>query len=92
MSTIVLNRTMKNAPNIVDPHQRRQVEAADRLAGVQPDTVEVVDRLGQDGAAADHHAEVEPEQRDDRDHRVAQHMADAHLALADRPLARAVRT
>ena len=91
MSTIVLNSTMKNAPNERHPDQRRQIQAADGLARVQPNPVEVVDRFGEDRAAADHLPEVEPEQRDDRNHRVAKHVADAHLTLGE-PLARAVRT
>ena len=65
------------------PDQRRQIQAADRLARVQPDSVQVVHRFGEDRAAADHLPEVEPEQRDNRNHRVAKHVADADLTLGE---------
>ena len=54
----------------------------DRFGRVQADPVEVEDVFGEDRAAADQRAEVEPEEGDDRDQRVAEHVADPHLPLA----------
>ena len=71
MSTIVLNSTMKNAPNITTAISGGRSRRPDRFSGIQSDAVEVVDGLGEDRATADHQAEVEPEQRDDGNHRVA---------------------
>src|SRR5215207_9787994 len=62
-------------------HERRQVERPDRLPRVEPDAREVVHGLGEDRPASDHRAEVEPEQGDDRDQRIAEDVTDAHLAL-----------
>ena len=82
---------MKNAPNSDDREHRRDVEAADRLGEVLADALDVEDGLGEDRAAAEDVAEVQAPQRDDRDERVAQHVAEQH-ARSPRPLARAVRT
>ena len=83
---------MKNAPNIVMAStggtSRRLIDSCEVLA----DALEVEHRLGEDRAAAEHGAEVQPPQRDDRDQRVAQHVAAQHASLAEMPLARAVRT
>ena len=72
---------MKNAREHRDREHRRHVELADRVGRVLADALEVEDRLGEDRAAAEHRAEVEAPERDDRDHRVAQHVADHDLAL-----------
>ena len=80
MSTIVLSRTMKNAPNRVTASTGGTSSAADRLGEVLADALDVEDRLGEDRAAAEHGAEVQAPERDDRDQRVAQHVAAHHAA------------
>ena len=72
-------------------HDRGEVLLFQRFRGEQADAFDVEERLGDDRAAADQHAEVEPEQGDHRDQRVAQHVLGHHPALLS-PLARAVRT
>src|SRR5712691_9882513 len=54
------------------PHDRRQVQVADGLSGIPADTSQLEDRLGQDRSAAEDRGEIEPEEADDRDQRVAQ--------------------
>ena len=61
----------------------RNVELADRLGRVLAHPLKVEDRLGEDRSAAHHGAEVEAPERDDRDHRVAQDMADHDLPLRE---------
>ena len=83
MSTTAFSSTMKNASEQRDREHRRHVELADRLGGVLAHALQVEDRLGEDRAAAEHGAEVQPPQRDDRDHRVAQDVPDHDLALRE---------
>ena len=76
MSTTVLSKTMKKAPNIVIVTSTGGTSSCcDRLERVLADALEVEHGLGEDRAAAEHRPEVEPPQRHDRDHRVAQHVA-----------------
>src|SRR6476469_4177625 len=65
-----------------DRHHRRQVEVFQRFVGVLDDAVEAEDAFDQD-RAADQGAEVEAEDGDDRDQRVAHHVAAHHPALAE---------
>src|SRR2546430_16390893 len=53
-------------------HNGWQVERAHRLGRVLPDALEAEDRFREDRAAADGRAEVQPEERHDRDQRIAQ--------------------
>ena len=92
MSTIAFSSTMKNAANSVVASTGGTSSWPDRLGRVLADALEVEDGLGEDRAAADHGAEVEAPQRDDRDHRVAQHVPDHDLPLARAPWRAAVRT
>src|SRR6476469_5098713 len=66
-----------------DRHQRRQVEALHGFGGVLADPVKVEQRLGEDRPTADHGAEVEPEEGDDRDQRVAEDVPGAHPMLGE---------
>src|SRR2546430_13384543 len=59
-----------------DAHDRRQVETADVLGRILADAVQLEDGLRENGAAADSGAEVEAEERDDRDQRVTDDMLD----------------
>ena len=86
---MVLSRTRRRR-RTCDEEYRGNVELADRLGGVLADALKVEDGLGEDRAAADHAPNEAPE-GEDRDHRVAQHVPEQHLASV-RPLARAVRT
>src|ERR1044072_3697837 len=53
-------------------HQRRQAEPFHGFRRILADPVQAEQLLGEDRAAADHGAEVEAEEGDDRDQRVAQ--------------------
>ena len=70
--------TTKNAPSIVITRiggtSRRPIESA----AYWPTPCRLKTDLGEDRAAADHRGEVQAAQRDDRDQRVAQHVADHH--------------
>ena len=72
-----LSTTTKNAPNIMITSTGGTSSAWIDSAAYWPTPVQVEHRLGEDRAAADHRREVEAPQRDDRDQRVAQHVADA---------------
>src|SRR5215472_19138680 len=67
-------------------HDHRKVQVGQRLVGQEPDAVNGEHHLGQQRSSADKYAEVEPEQAHERDHRVAQHVADQ-----DAPLGQALR-
>src|SRR5215208_517408 len=62
------------------------VELLDRVSRILPHPLKVEDRLREDRTAPDHGREIEAEQGDDRDQRVAQHVVDQ-----DPPLAQALR-
>jgi hypothetical protein len=55
-------------------HDHRQVECDQRAVRQEADARQPEHDLGQQRAAADEHGEVEAEQRDERDHRRAQHV------------------
>src|SRR5215213_6968221 len=64
-----------------DGDQRRQVEVPDRFGRVLADAVKVEQSLRENRPAADHGAEVEAEQGDDRDQRVSKDVPCPNLAL-----------
>ena len=66
-----------------DREHRRHVEPADGLLEVLADALDVEDGLREDRAAAEHGAEVQAPERDDRDERVAQHVVAEHALLAE---------
>ena len=55
----------------------------ERAVGEPPDAGQPEDDLGEQRAARDQRAEVEPEQADEADHRGPQRVADEHAALRD---------
>ena len=73
--------TTANAVSITITRIGMMSRRLDRFGRQLPDAVQVVDRLGQDRAAADHLRHVEAPQRDDRDQAVAQRVTQQHLAL-----------
>ena len=75
-----------------DDEHRRNVELADRLGGVLPDSLEVEDGLGEDRAASHHRAEVEAPEGDTGIIELRRTCLTMHAPLAERPFARAVRT
>ena len=81
MSTTAFRNTMKKAANMVVARTGRHVELSYRLGRVLPHALEIEHRLREDRAAADDRSEVEPPERDYRNHRVAQHVAHHDLAL-----------
>ena len=66
-------------------HDHRQVERGQRVVGEPADPRQPEDDLGQQCAAADEDAEVEAEERHERDQRVAQHVPDEHARAARGP-------
>ena len=81
MSTRALKKTMKKAPKRVTPISGGRSRISIDFGGVLADALQAVEGFGEDRAAADQGAEVEAEERHDRDQRVAQDVAGAHLAL-----------
>ena len=82
---------MKKAPNIVITISGGRSRLLNRLAGVQPDPLQVEDGLREDRAATDHGAEVEAEEGDDGISELRSTWWIGPGARC-RPLARAVRT
>ena len=83
MSTTALSTTTKKAPNIVITSTGGTSSCWIDVGRVLAHALQVEDRLREDRAAADHGREVEAEERDHRDQRVAEHVVDQHSALAE---------
>src|SRR3954471_21994949 len=64
-------------------HDHGQVEVLERVVRQLADAGQPEDHLGEQGSAGHERAEVEPEQADERDHRVAQDVAEHHALLLD---------
>src|SRR4051794_24598794 len=59
-------------------HDHRQVEVLERVVRQLAHARQTEHDLGQERSAGHEGAEVEPEEADDRDHRVAQHVPEEH--------------
>ena len=83
MSTTALASTTKNAAYSTVPMIIGRSRVCSARVGEPADPGQPENHLGEQRRAADERAEVQPEQRHDRDHRAAQRVPDEHAAFGD---------